>query len=109
MFDPQPLVPDAVRLQQEIARTQRRGRLIADRTARELARWFAEASGPGLRTFLATGRVTRQLHAELTRLHDLRSDEAGHWLATLTRFVLSRPLDPQSRRRARQIAPEDAR
>ena len=64
MFNPQPLIPDAVRLQQEIARTQPRGRLIQGRTARELARWFTEASGPGLRTFLATGRVTRQLLTE---------------------------------------------
>ncbi|XVV02461.1 hypothetical protein ACQPW3_34655 [Actinosynnema sp. CA-248983] len=109
MFDPQPLVPDHVRLQQEIAQADLRGRPISYQAAHELASWFADAGGPGLRTFLATGLVSSELHAELVRLHDLRSDEAGQWLANLTRFVLSQPANPQPRRRARRMAPEDAR
>lgn len=109
MPHPQPLIPDVVRLQREVAQANLRGRPISDRTAHELASWFAEACGPGFRTFLASGLVSSQLHAELTRLYDLRSDEAGQWLANLTQFVLAQRADSQPRRRARRGTAEDAR
>ncbi|MEU7525961.1 hypothetical protein AB0A74_09525 [Saccharothrix sp. NPDC042600] len=109
MSHPQPLSPDVVRLKREIAQADVHGRPISCQTARELASWFAEAHGPGFRTFLTTGLVTSQLHTELTRLYDQRSEEAGHWLANLARFVLSQPVDSQPRRRARRATPEDTR
>ncbi|MEV8440815.1 hypothetical protein AB0425_25850 [Actinosynnema sp. NPDC051121] len=109
MPHPQPLIPDVVRLQRELAQADLRGQPISYQTAHELASWFTDACGPGFHTFLASGLVSSQLHSELTRLYDLRSDEAGQWLAKLTQFVLAQRADAQPRRRARRVMPGDAR
>lgn len=93
-----PLVPDDARLKAFVAKARQEGPVISRQTAHELASWFAEGIGPGFATFRSTGIVTHQLYAELVRLHDLRSDEGGQWLANLTRFVLAQPAMSTRRR-----------
>lgn len=87
-----PLPPDQARLREHLTRAKLRGRVISHRTAREVASWYAEAVGPGLRTFVATGVVTGRLYTELGRLYDFREPEIERWLDNLTRFVLTQPV-----------------
>ena len=93
-----PIVPDKDRLYELLGHTQQHGKPISRETARELATWFSEGISTGFETFLATGVVSGHLYAELVRLHDLRTDEAGQWLANLTRFVLAQPVLTSRRR-----------
>lgn len=79
-------IPDQDRLKQQLAPTEH-GRIITDRTARELATWLTRTAGPGFEVFLNTGVVTPELFAELAGFYDLRQPEVERWLDALTRYV----------------------
>jgi hypothetical protein len=81
------LIPDQDHLRQQLGPAEHAGRIISDKTARELATWLAHTAGSGFDVFLTTGVVTPELFAELARFYDLRQPEVERWLDGLTRYV----------------------